>query len=186
MILYGAKSEDWDYKQDKTAVLSYFISTLEYRVVHISIMYKAIFNKQGKKYFNLLLKFKNCDCNKKKSEFFTYKKCIVLTKALLHYSRREWNGLHVSKLLHELNHRPFYPDAFFGGISQLAIKTNLNSRRSPPYDHFCILSPGLLMRPLEKGRPCKLKAMPKQRKTRRKSLSVLCFQNSWSASFGKP
>ena len=48
-----------------------------------------------------------------------------------------------------------------------------------------ILSPGLLMRPLEKGRPCKLKAMPKQRKTRRKSLSVLFFPADLR-DFGKP
>ena len=31
-MLYGAKLEDWDYKQDKTALLSYFVSSHFYTV----------------------------------------------------------------------------------------------------------------------------------------------------------
>ena len=43
------------------------------------------------------------------------------------------------KIITWIKSPPFlYPDTFIFWISQLTIKTNLNSsRRSPPYDHFC-------------------------------------------------
>ena len=71
-MLYGAKLEDWDYKQDKTALLSYFVGTL-CRVQGGSHFYtvQGLFsiNKGKNISIYLILKFNNCDSNKKKLDF---------------------------------------------------------------------------------------------------------------------